>query len=173
VHGIVPRLLFLGSAFSFELLAITLWPGGSLLTGRPGLGGFIGAWGAMAPRAIVGFAVFFPTFGWLNFGWLNYRTAFANVGREAVESVFQWRFIPHLIVKLPLLQIGTPRFQVEVAPECSGLEGIGLMLAFGVYLDRPVSRTMPLPAGFSAAAGRRGSDFSAQQRPHNGADSDR
>jgi exosortase/archaeosortase family protein len=108
----------------------------------------------MAPRAIVGFAVFFPTFGWLNFGWLNYRTAFANVGREAVESVFQWRFIPHLIVKLPLLQIGTPRFQVEVAPECSGLEGIGLMLAFGVtwiVLFREQCRFpqvfLPLPAG--------------------------
>jgi exosortase/archaeosortase family protein len=28
--------------------------------------------------------------------------------------------------------IGTERFQVEIAPQCSGLEGVGLMLAFGI-----------------------------------------
>jgi len=41
-------------------------------------------------------------------------------------------FIPGLIVNPATMVIGSPRFFVEIAPECSGLEGIGLMLAFGV-----------------------------------------
>ena len=41
-------------------------------------------------------------------------------------------FMPGLIVNSEKLQIGRPRFFVEIAPECSGLEGVGLMLAFGV-----------------------------------------
>jgi exosortase E/protease (VPEID-CTERM system) len=182
---------------------------------------------------VVGFAVFFPTFCWL-----NYRPAFLHAGREAAESPFDWRsfaahlvcisafcvlsfylygtprsrlisdlqafawlgtglaaiafggfalirpylwlrvarhsgylwmfslvavilacvvgnstralwpwaaqatfqmtrvlvspFVRDLIVNPAQMLIGTPRFTVEIAPQCSGLEGVGLMLAFGV-----------------------------------------
>src|ERR1035441_5240195 len=41
-------------------------------------------------------------------------------------------FIAHLMVNPATMQIGSQRFYVEIADECSGLEGIGLMLAFGV-----------------------------------------
>jgi exosortase E/protease (VPEID-CTERM system) len=41
-------------------------------------------------------------------------------------------FMPDLIVDPAKLQIGGPRFLGEIAPACSGLEGVGLMLAFGV-----------------------------------------
>jgi exosortase E/protease (VPEID-CTERM system) len=229
----VRRLVLLGAAFSLELLAVTLWLDGAALAGRPGLGGFIGAWGAWILRAVVGFAVFFPTFCWL-----RYNPALVSAGRDASESPFDFRFfaahlfsislfgalsfylygapqsrlisdlqasawlltglaaiafagfalirpslwlrvarstgylwmiaavavilaciagnssrslwpwaarvtfqmtrvllipfIPHLMVNPALMQIGSQRFSVEVAPECSGLEGIGLMLAFGV-----------------------------------------
>ncbi len=40
-------------------------------------------------------------------------------------------FVSGLIVEPDQMIIGTSRFQVEVAPQCSGLEGVGLMLAFG------------------------------------------
>ena len=232
-RGILPRLFFLGAAFSLELLAVTFWLDGAALTGRQGLGGFIGAWGAWILRAVVGFAVFFPTFCWL-----NYKPALLHAGREAAESRFDWRFfaahlvsfsafgvlsfylygtprsrlisdmqavawlgtglaaiacggfalirpylwlrvlrstgylwivavvamvlacivgnssrslwpwtaritfqmtrvlispfIAHLMVNPATMQIGSQRFYVEIADECSGLEGIGLMLAFGV-----------------------------------------
>jgi len=229
----VRRLVLLGAAFSFELLAVTLWLDGAALSGRQGLGGFIGTWGAWSLRAVVGFAVFFPTFCWL-----NYRPAFLHAGREAAESPFDWRsfaahlvcisafcvlsfylygnprsrlisdlqafawlgtglaaiafggfalirpylwlrvarhsgylwmfslvavilacvvgnstralwpwaaratfqmtrvlvspFVRDLIVNPAQMLIGSPRFTVEIAPQCSGLEGVGLMLAFGV-----------------------------------------
>ncbi|MEZ5355918.1 MAG: exosortase E/protease, VPEID-CTERM system [Bryobacteraceae bacterium] len=38
---------------------------------------------------------------------------------------------PDLIVQADALRVGTPRFTVVVSPECSGLEGIGLVLTFG------------------------------------------
>ena len=40
--------------------------------------------------------------------------------------------MPDLIVDPGKMQMGSPRFLVEIAPECSGLEGVGLILAFGV-----------------------------------------
>jgi exosortase E/protease (VPEID-CTERM system) len=40
--------------------------------------------------------------------------------------------VPDMIVRPALLQLGTPRFSVIVTPQCSGLEGAALLLAFGV-----------------------------------------
>jgi exosortase E/protease (VPEID-CTERM system) len=40
--------------------------------------------------------------------------------------------LPDLAFSVVTKEIGTPRFSVEIAPQCSGLEGAGLMLAFGV-----------------------------------------
>jgi exosortase E/protease (VPEID-CTERM system) len=39
--------------------------------------------------------------------------------------------LPNLIANPALATLGTQRFSVEIAPQCSGLEGIGLFLAFG------------------------------------------
>ena len=41
-------------------------------------------------------------------------------------------FFAKMVVLPEKLVIGTPRFLVEIAPECSGLEGVGLLLIFGV-----------------------------------------
>ena len=49
-----------------------------------------------------------------------------------VESMAR-PFFPQLVVHRELLSIGTPRFSVEIADQCSGLEGIGLLLVFGVF----------------------------------------
>jgi exosortase E/protease (VPEID-CTERM system) len=40
-------------------------------------------------------------------------------------------FVAGLFTNPALLQLGTDRFRVIIAPECSGLEGAGLILAFG------------------------------------------
>ena len=37
-----------------------------------------------------------------------------------------------MVVQPAAMRIGTPRFTAIVTPECSGLEGVGLLLAFGV-----------------------------------------
>ncbi len=43
------------------------------------------------------------------------------------------RLTGNSVVSLPAsLILGTSRFSVEIAPQCSGLEGMGLMLAFGI-----------------------------------------
>jgi exosortase E/protease (VPEID-CTERM system) len=203
------------------------------LIGRPGLGGFIGEWGSWILRGVVGFAVFFLTFSWLNhkssilaavhdaadsrfnlgflaahviaiavfallssflygapfsplnsdllaLAWLAAGLSavvfggFAAIGpplwlRIVRNTGYLWivtlaavvlacivgnssrllwpwaagitfrmtrflvsPFMPGLIVNPEKLQIGGPRFLGEIAPECSGLEGVGLMLAFGV-----------------------------------------
>ena len=39
-------------------------------------------------------------------------------------------FVAVLFVDPSIMSIGTPSFHVEIAPECSGYEGIGLMVAF-------------------------------------------
>ncbi len=41
-------------------------------------------------------------------------------------------FVPDLILDPSKMLIGSRHFNVDIAPQCSGLEGIGLMLAFGV-----------------------------------------
>ena len=41
-------------------------------------------------------------------------------------------FVPGVIANPAAMLIGTRRFQVQIAPQCSGLEGVGLILAFGI-----------------------------------------
>ena len=41
-------------------------------------------------------------------------------------------FISPVLVNPATLAIQTPHFEVEVAPECAGFEGLGLILAFGI-----------------------------------------
>jgi exosortase E/protease (VPEID-CTERM system) len=53
----------------------------------------------------------------------------ARVTFEAVYRLLSW-LVPTLQVDPATLVIDTGRFGIEVAPVCSGLEGMGLMLAF-------------------------------------------
>ena len=39
--------------------------------------------------------------------------------------------VSDVVVKPATMRLGTPRFSVIIAPECSGLEGLGLLLIFG------------------------------------------
>jgi exosortase E/protease (VPEID-CTERM system) len=48
----------------------------------------------------------------------------------AVVAMMLRPFVGTLIVDPSTMLIGTPSFQVEIAPECSGYEGMGLILAF-------------------------------------------
>jgi exosortase E/protease (VPEID-CTERM system) len=90
-------------------------------------------------RAMIGLA------GWL---WAYAAVAVALAG--AAESVFRswWRpaarltfsivsviarpFVGALVVDQAALKIGTRRFTVVISDQCSGLEGIGLLLVFGI-----------------------------------------
>ncbi len=48
-----------------------------------------------------------------------------------IVSVLVKPLLPSFISNPATATLGTARFNVEIAPECSGFEGIGLMLAFG------------------------------------------
>ena len=50
----------------------------------------------------------------------------------SLTGFFLRPFVSAMIANPTALVIGTERFQVEIAPQCSGLEGVGLMLAFGI-----------------------------------------
>ena len=41
-------------------------------------------------------------------------------------------FVSKVVSNPSLMILGTPRFEVEIAPQCSGYEGVGLMLIFGI-----------------------------------------
>ncbi|HTP35663.1 MAG TPA: exosortase E/protease, VPEID-CTERM system [Candidatus Acidoferrales bacterium] len=82
-------------------------------------------------------------------GWLWAYSAAAAVAAVSAESVFRalWRpasrltlslvamfvrpFAPHVAVQPAAYRIATPRFGVIISGQCSGLEGIGLLLVFG------------------------------------------
>jgi hypothetical protein len=49
-----------------------------------------------------------------------------------LTKMFLIPFVSNVIANPATMVIGTQRFQVQIAPECSGLEGVGLILAFGI-----------------------------------------
>jgi exosortase E/protease (VPEID-CTERM system) len=65
-------------------------------------------------------------------------TTFRSLWGPASRATFQMvelcltPFVRDMIVQPDAMRIGTPRFTVVIANECSGLEGIGLLLVFGV-----------------------------------------
>ena len=54
----------------------------------------------------------------------------ASVASFALVKILLKPLVPVTIANPARLALGTPRFAVVIAPECSGLEGMGLMLAF-------------------------------------------
>ncbi len=47
-------------------------------------------------------------------------------------KLFLTPFVSGIIANLDTMVIGTQRFRVEIAPQCSGLEGVGLILGFEI-----------------------------------------
>ena len=100
------------------------------------------AWGlALAPRRVrlpqsvqvrrlMGLAVLLGVAAWLS----GYATEalwrpLARYTFWAVSGVLGLMY-PHVVSDPQRLVLGTPAFRVAIAPECSGYEGIGLVLAF-------------------------------------------
>ena len=87
----------------------------------------------------------------------NYsRSLWLPSGRFTFRLVeaFLSLFVPAVISDPSTMTLGTSRFSVQIAPQCSGFEGAGLMLAFGIIwlcLFRRESRfpqvLLLLPAG--------------------------
>src|ERR1700735_1565474 len=48
-----------------------------------------------------------------------------------LTKIFLTPFVSGIISNPVTMVIGTQRFRVQIAPQCSGLEGVGLILAFG------------------------------------------
>ena len=84
------------------------------------------------------------------------QTAWVPSGRFTFSLVktFLSFFVSGIIADPATMTLGTPAFSVQIAPQCSGFEGAGLMLAFGIVwlcLFRKESRfpqaLLLLPAG--------------------------
>jgi exosortase E/protease (VPEID-CTERM system) len=222
------RILFLSLLFAAELLTISIWLDGNALLQTHGLTRLIGERGAWTLRAVVGFAIIFFGFAFLEkraelrqlsallrvriaWSWLGLHTAAfstfaalsaalyqggpypanllaalwlisgtaaiacgalaffpfrfwsqlpritgwlwayalgavlvgcslgklaqamwrpASAATFALVKIFLKPLVPVMIANPARLALGTPRFAVAIAPACSGLEGMGLMLAF-------------------------------------------
>ena len=84
------------------------------------------------------------------------QTAWVPSGRftfSLVKALLSF-FVSGIIADPATMTLGTPAFSVQIAPQCSGFEGAGLMLAFGIVwlcLFRKESRfpqaLLLLPAG--------------------------
>jgi len=158
----------LGSLAVFGLLARVLFAGSA-----PGVwtnaeaAGFIAA-GLLA--IVLGCLAFLPLALWSRL-WRSAGYAWAHAGGTAIlvcwlgnELRLLWEpatRVTFLIVKLlltPFLAvivsdpatatIGSPSFHVVIAPECSGLEGLGLMLAFGSVWLWLFRRDLRFPQAF-------------------------
>jgi exosortase E/protease (VPEID-CTERM system) len=106
------------SAIAFAAFAFLPWVGWVQLIRSTGL-----LW-AYASTAVVSACLVGNMFRWL---WqpashLTFR----------LIKIFLSPFVSDLIANPATLVIGTQRFLVQIAPECSGLEGVGLILAFGI-----------------------------------------
>jgi exosortase/archaeosortase family protein len=49
-----------------------------------------------------------------------------------LTKMFLSPFVSGIIANPATMVVGTQRFRVQIAPQCSGLEGVGLILAFGM-----------------------------------------
>ena len=124
-----------GSGASADLLAA-----GWLVVGTSAI--------ALAGLAFLPFAVWVQLFRNTGYLWVYASAAVVSaclVGNMArslwqpacyltfsLTKLFLHLFASGIVAEPGTLVIGTERFQVEIAPQCSGLEGVGLILAFGI-----------------------------------------
>jgi len=107
----------------------------------------------IAAIALAGFAFIRPAF-WLRIAritgslwiWALAAVLLACISGNSMRSFWPWTidltfrlvqlllspFVSAMVAEPSKLLLGTPRFSVEIAPQCSGLEGGALMVAFGV-----------------------------------------
>ena len=78
--------------------------------------------------------------------WTLLAVLFACIAGNSQRALWPWAtdltfrmsrilltpFVSGVVADPARATLGTPRFTVEIAPECSGLEGVGLILAFGL-----------------------------------------
>ena len=80
---------------------------------------------------------------WAYASWLSFQPASAEIWSGGLwqpasdltfrlTKMFLSPFVSGIIANPATMAIGTQRFQVQIAPQCSGLEGVGLILAFGI-----------------------------------------
>lgn len=62
------------------------------------------------------------------------RELWAPMGRVtfALVELLLRPFLAEIVADPVKMTLGSPKFRVDIAPECSGFEGVGLILAFGV-----------------------------------------
>lgn len=65
-----------------------------------------------------------------------------------LTRMFLMPFVSGIIADPATMIIGTERFQVQIAPQCSGLEGVGLILAFGILWLLVFRRECHFPISF-------------------------
>jgi hypothetical protein len=82
-------------------------------------------------------------------------------------------FMAGLFADPALLALGTRRFGVIIAPECSGLEGAGLILAFGAVWVLLFRRECRFPQSLALVLVGRGCAVSGELGPHRGSHSHR
>jgi len=113
---------------AFSLIPLTLWLRLVRETGSL----WAGALAAVVSACVVGFysrSLWVPTTR-LTFG---------------LAKAFLSLFVSGIVADPVHRMLGTPKFSVEIAPECSGFEGAGLILAFGVLWLWLFRRTCRFP----------------------------
>lgn len=63
------------------------------------------------------------------FQWLWPPASFLTFG---LTKAFLSPFVSSIVANPATMTIGTQHFRVQIAPQCSGLEGVGLILSFGI-----------------------------------------
>lgn len=84
-RALVRRIVLLALLFAVEAVAISLWLDTASLAHSSGLTRIVGAWGAYALRAVIGFCAIFTTFAFLK----KRNTRFAEPGATESPS-FSW-----------------------------------------------------------------------------------
>jgi len=120
-----------------------LWVGSWLLLGATALGSWglafsprhVGFISARPGRTLLGLGVVLGSGAWLS-GFLTEALwpPLARYTFSLVSGILGVVY-PHVVSNPAKLIIGTPTFKVAIAPQCSGYEGVGLLLAFlTIYL---------------------------------------
>jgi exosortase/archaeosortase family protein len=76
--------------------------------------------------------------GWESFGWATLKACRGSLSLLSTDTVC----IPDQFV------LGTSTFKIEIAPSCSGYEGIGLILVFLLAFFRFFRRELRFPQAF-------------------------
>jgi hypothetical protein len=109
--------------------------------------------------------------------------AIGAFARNLWGSAAEWTFVlvkgllsvclSNVFVEPSKMSIGTQSFHVEIAPQCSGLEGAALILGFCALWLWLLRREFRFPAGFPACPRECGGSVSPERRSNRSLDTDR